>query len=173
MSWAPDWNEIIAEKEYVYEQSAVEFALKKLGIPEQIHAVREYAESTTRERKLTFFALAMTTGFPMWLVARKFRAVDLDDAILDAKFPSSVLCKALDEAAADVPPELGEMFTGVVFSWPQRGKFKVVHNRPLIPESGGARRLWIIGREKRKVWLEDLESLLEELLPVDTWGMGS
>jgi hypothetical protein len=163
------WEELLAEQEFNYENSVCKKILEWSGRTKRAGEVRDYTAQVLDTPRLTFYAMCHVIGFPLLLTAKKFKFDPELDWELDCRFPSSRIYQAFVEAKDDPCSDLPDLPIGIVFRWPKRGDYKVLHDAQVLPEFGGPRRLWFVGQAHTKIWLTDLKDLVKELGDPDAW----
>lgn len=117
----------------------------------------------------TFDELVMQTGFPLRLVAYKFRPKALDDLdIAMMRHPTkSPLIMAIDEIF-EQNPGVQQCDLGMVFPWRGYGGLHVLTNDTSLPvQPGTSGRFWQLGGAY--YLLEQLDSFIQRLGPSEDW----
>jgi hypothetical protein len=162
----PSYEDTEAARQTNYEDQVVRFILKKSKL-----SVQE--EFKVGSGVLGFWNFANFTGFPLWLECLKMRNLHKEfwgtDHLSDALYHRATrlpLYKAWLEAGSVRPPEYPEGPHGLVFAWPGRSKFTVLHNRVVVP--GHGRGEFVCLRQDR-LWIQDLEDLLLDFGGPENW----
>ena len=167
-SMLPSYEEYESSRQGNYEDGVVKFILNKIGKKEFEQEIRELGDGL-----LQFHNMESQLGFPMWCVVYKIRGVHkemwgtnhLSDSLYHrvTKLP---LYRTWDAAKEDMPSEREGGPHGVIFAWPGRAKFTVLHNRPVPPQHGRGEYMCL---NNQIMWVKDLEDLLKEFGPYDSW----
>jgi len=165
----PSWEEIEAGRQVNYEDSVARRLLTTSGLRERIHGFQGDREDINTLLSLSEVVTAI--GFPVWLQSAKLPYLDTLDIDLEKRATKTPVFKAFAEAYDSIPEYFsGSPAVGVVFSWPNRGQFKIFHDAPRAAESlGKCGRFLRIGKDKRLHYLEDFDDFIRSFGTPADW----
>jgi hypothetical protein len=143
-----------------YETNVVRFVLKKIG------KSREESELPSVGEQLRFIDFIAHFNFPVWCVVNKLRGLhktaNLSDVLYKHTTKTSVY-KVWKEAVFDRDAYESH---GIIFAWPGRGRYTILHNCPAPPLRGRGQYMYV---NSEMLWVQDLVDFLYELGPCDEW----
>ena len=161
MSWQPKWEEVESHRQERYEESVCLQMLKLLHATKREQEIRE-ADPLGMDQ-LTLTALTGVLEIPMTLASEKIPYLHDLDRDLRERPTKTVLFQRFSDML-DAAPSTAAV--GLIFQWPQTGRFFVLHNLPNCPQTSKFGRFWQFGR--RRYWLQSLLDTVRELQLVAT-----
>ena len=145
-----------------YETNVVRFVLKKIG------KAKEEAELSTMcgGDQLLFSVFIMHFKFPVWCIVNKLRGLHKTAHLSDVlyKRPTKTeVYKAWKDAVFDRDNYESH---GIIFSWPGRGRYVILHNCQSPPQQGRGQYMYV---DSEMLWVQDLEDFLHAFGPCDDW----
>jgi hypothetical protein len=165
----PTWEEIEADKQWTYEQVVVKYIIAKLGRPDLQKAIEGAALVPAEDMQpLTFYNLMQVCNFPMWLGTKKIKALDDLDLQLYHRYTKTDVWRAFLDVLDDVPPEFEGRPVGLVFNWPAKAKYMLLHNSARHPVRGYFQGFFA-GPPQVLHYIEDLDNFILGLGPPEEW----
>jgi hypothetical protein len=175
-TFLPSWEEIEADKQWTYEQVVVKYIINKIGRPDLQKAIEGAALVPAEDTQpLTFYNLMQVCNFPMWLGTKKLGIhpclkcgqTDLESQIYH-RYTTTALWKAFLDVVHDVPPEFEGRPVGMVFNWPTKAKYMLLHNSARHPVRGHFQGFFA-GPQQILHHIEDLDNFIFGLGPPEEW----
>ena len=167
-SMLPSYEEYETSRQGNYEDGVVKFILKKIGKNAYEQEIRDMGDGLLR-----FYNFVDCLGFPMWCTICKMRGLHKEmwgtDHLSDSlyhratKLPIYRTWKAVKD---EIPAGRDSGPHGLIFAWPGRAKFTVLHNRAMPPRHGRGEYICL---KDEVLWVQDLENLLKDFGPREDW----
>lgn len=171
----PTWDEILEDRRENYEEGVVQAILKYAEIPGRHKEIKAWAQEYTPDQNpkvkvpMSLEALRAVTGFPFQLVAKRYAHLEQLERDLEERPTKTQPFLDLAELIDQYGEEEGVPAVGVVFRWPGRSMYYILHNRPGWPSRAPAGRFWRLGRGHEAYWLQRLDHFMMDVGPADEW----
>jgi len=138
-----------------YETNVVRFVLKKIG---RMDALPELLSGDSGE-KLFFCDFIEYFSFPVWCVVKKFRGLHKTAHLSDVLYKRPTKTEIYKEWKAVSFDRDNYESHGIIFSWPGRGRYVILHNCQSPPQQGRGQYMYV---DSEMLWVQDLDDFLQE-----------
>lgn len=145
-----------------YETNVVRFVLKKIGKSKEgaeLAAMREGGQ-------LRFSDFVEHYNFPVWCIVNKLRGLHKTAHLSDVLYKHATKTEVYKAWKAAVFDRDAYESHGIIFSWPGRGRYVILHNCSAAPQRGRGQYMYV---NSEMLWVQDLVDFLYELGPCDEW----
>ena len=160
---AHDWNDLKMDLENDiqdrYENAVVSYMLRKLGRTDDAPALLRCVR-VGKPDMLSLEAFCEYFNYPVWLKSRKIPYLETLEKDLRTKHKRTPIFRYYDELMLERPVD--STLAGLVFQWPERGKFYVFYARETWPANSSTGQFWVVGASPVRYWIQPLDDLMVE-----------